>query len=129
MEIPIATQGVISLEPVWTLPIAPGGKVGGSCAQERLSVDTWMADVGVYTKHMHDAFQHLVLLLFDLGALALGRFMVRHPERIFHFFTFGIQPEQKFGVGFFRVAGWVFTVVSIIGVFMYLGLITYVLLK
>jgi hypothetical protein len=64
-------------------------------------------NIGVYTAHMYDAFQHLVLLLFDLGILALGRFMVRHPERIFHFFTFGIQPEQKFGVvGFFRVAGW-----------------------
>ena len=78
---------------------------------------------------MHDAFQHLVLLLCDLGTLALGRFMVRHPERIFHFFTFGIQPEQKFGVAFFRVLGWVFTVFAIIGVFMYLGLITYDLLK
>jgi hypothetical protein len=78
---------------------------------------------------VHDAFQHLVLLLCDLGALALGRFMVRHPERTFHFFTFGMQPEQKFGVGFFRVVGWVFTVLFAIGLIMYLGLITYDLLK
>ena len=55
--------------------------------------------------------------------------MTRHPERVFHFFTFGIQDEQKFGVGFFRVVGWVFTVVCAIGVFMYLSLITYDLLK
>jgi hypothetical protein len=99
-------------------------------AQERIiSGLRWLAITGVYNMRVHDAFQHFVLLLCDLGVLALGRFMVRHPERIFTFFTFGIQPEQKFGVGFFRVVGWTFTVLCAIGVFMYLGLITYDLLK
>ena len=72
---------------------------------------------------------NILFIVMRLRCFSARELHVRHPERIFHFFTFGIQPEQKFGVAFFRVLGWVFTVFSIIGVFMYLGLITYDLLN
>jgi hypothetical protein len=77
---------------------------------------------------VHDALQHLVLLIFSAGFSAVGWYMAHNPERIYRIFTFGIQPEQKFFVGFCRVCGWIFTVGFAVGVLMYLGLIAYDLL-
>ena len=78
---------------------------------------------------MPDVLKHLVFLLFAAGFATVGWFMAHNPERTYRFFTFGIQPEQKFFVGFCRVVGWVFTVVFAVGVLMYLVYIAYDLLR
>jgi len=42
----------------------------------------------------------LVLLLFSVGLSVLGFFVAQKPARMYRFFTFGIQPEKQFFVGF-----------------------------
>jgi hypothetical protein len=76
-----------------------------------------------------DALKHFVLLLFAAGLSALGWFIAHHPGHMYRFFTFGIQPENKFFIGFCRVCGWFFTVFSAVGTLMYLGLIVHDLIR
>jgi hypothetical protein len=61
---------------------------------------------------MHDAIQHLVLLMFSVGFSAIGWFMAHNPARVYRAFTLGgTQFGQDLLVGFCRIVGWCFAVV------------------
>jgi hypothetical protein len=72
---------------------------------------------------VHSALQHFLLLLFAVGFSAIGWLMAHHPDRAYRFFTFGIQQENKFFIGFCRVVGWFFFVSFSLGTVMYVVLI------
>jgi hypothetical protein len=74
---------------------------------------------------MAEALQHLVLLILAGCACLVGRYMTRRPEAIVRAITLGGPMfGQRFGVAFFRVVGWVFTVVFGLGSLMYAILIS-----
>ena len=72
---------------------------------------------------MHDAVQHLVLLVFSLGLAVTGRLMAAYPLRTYRLLTFGNDYAPKILVGFCRLVGWFFAVVFTFGSLMYLVLI------
>ena len=71
---------------------------------------------------MHPAVQHLILLLVSGSFSSIGWFVAHKPERTFRVFTFGIRPERRFSVGFFRVWGWFSAVFFAAGTVFYLVL-------
>jgi hypothetical protein len=42
----------------------------------------------------------------------LGRFFIRRPEAPTRFFTFGTNPQSKFGLWWFRIVGYFFCIMS-----------------
>jgi len=78
---------------------------------------------------MHDATQHLVLLVFSVGAAVTGWLMAHHPLRTFRLFTFGNDYAPKILVGFCRIVGWCFTVMFAAGSLMYVVLIFHDLIR
>lgn len=68
---------------------------------------------------MHDAGQHLVLLVGTIGCSAIGWFMAHNPARVYRAFTMDASKfGQKFLVGFCRIVGWCFTAVFAAGALM-----------
>ena len=60
---------------------------------------------------MHDAIQHLVLLVFAIAFSRIGWFMAHNPARVYRAFTLGgTEFGRNFLVGFCRIVGWCFTV-------------------
>ncbi len=55
----------------------------------------------------------LIPLAFSVAGFVLGLFFIRKPEAPTRFFTFGMFPESRFGHWWFRIAGYLFCVVSI----------------
>ena len=70
---------------------------------------------------MHDAGQHLVLLVFSIWFSAIGWFMAHNPARVYRAFTMNAsQFGQKFFIGFCRIVGWCFTLVFAAGTLIHL---------
>jgi hypothetical protein len=79
---------------------------------------------------MHDAGQHLVLLVFAIGFSAIGWFMAHNPTRVYRAFTMDAsQFGQKVLIGFCRIVGWCFTVVFAAGALMQVTLMFQALLR
>jgi cytochrome c biogenesis protein CcdA len=72
---------------------------------------------------MQDAFLHAIGLVIAVGLAFLGRFVIRHPERMVSFFAFGAGSGKGFFVGFSRDMGWVWCIGGILGTIMYLIMI------
>jgi hypothetical protein len=51
--------------------------------------------------------------MFVVGMFLVGRLFIRRPELPTRFFTFGMNPESKFGLWWFRFTGYLFCVVSV----------------
>jgi len=68
------------------------------------------------------AFQHFVLLIFAGLFLWVGWLMSHNPVKASRVFTLG-QVPNKFTVDFYRIAGWVFTILFALGSIMYVILI------
>ncbi len=47
-----------------------------------------------------------------IGIFLLGRFFIRRPEAPTNFFTFGTNPQAKFGLWWFRMVGYLFCITS-----------------
>ncbi len=77
---------------------------------------------------MHDAIQHLVLLVLSVGAAVTGWLMAHDPLRTYRLFTFN-DHAPKVLVGFCKVVGWCFAVVFSAGSLMYLVLIVHDLIR
>ena len=68
---------------------------------------------------MHDALQHLVLLVVAIGFSAIGWLMAHNPARVYRAFTLGGTGfGQNFFVGFCRIVGWCFIVFFAAGALM-----------
>lgn len=79
---------------------------------------------------MHDALQHLALLVVAIGFSAIGWFMAHNSARVYRVFTLGgTEFGQNFFVGFCRIVGWCFTVFFAAGALMQVVLTFQALLR
>jgi len=78
---------------------------------------------------VHEAFQHLILLVFSAGFSAIGWFMAHNPVRVYRAFTLGgTQFGEPFFIGFCRSAGWCFAIMFAGGVLLQATLVVYALI-
>jgi hypothetical protein len=68
---------------------------------------------------MSPVVQHLILLLFAASFSLIGWFVAHNPAKVSRPFTFALQSEQWFFVGFVRPTGWCFAIFFAPGVAMY----------
>lgn len=78
---------------------------------------------------MRDAMDHLIFLMFSMGASVIGWLMAHRPLRTYRLFTAGNDNAPRILVGFCRIIGWCFAIVFAAGSVMYLVLIFHDLLR